>query len=210
MATVATTAAAAAPPIRREEDGVIDDQHARWSRDLLNRADGGSFLFPPTQVGACPGHGAGQGKAQAAAATGSGTSREWSAPLTSINTHTHKIHTTQVTYHPAPVAPILGAAAAPDGPPSPTEPLTPLTPAQWVLQSHSVLGLCFHVDVEGAFTKPLKAYFVACSVLLVVFLSLRIQLGAWFISRVLVHARAHHAAPCNVYTPYKPHDADIY
>lgn len=39
----------APPSIRREEDGVIDDQHARWSRELLNRADG-SFLFPPTQV----------------------------------------------------------------------------------------------------------------------------------------------------------------
>lgn len=59
------------------------------------------------------------------------------------------------------------------------EPLTPITPAQWVLQSHSVLGLCFHVDIEGAFTKPLKGYFVACSVLLVVFLSLKIQLGTF-------------------------------
>ena len=39
----------APPSIRREEDGVIDDQHAQWSRDLMNRADG-SFLFPPTQV----------------------------------------------------------------------------------------------------------------------------------------------------------------
>lgn len=83
---------------------------------------------------------------------------------------------TQVTYQPS-VAPVLGATlpGAEDGPASP--PSEPLTPAQWVMQSHSVLGLCFHVDVEGAFTKPLKAYFVVCSVLLVVFLSLEIRLG---------------------------------
>ena len=88
-----------------------------------------------------------------------------------------------MTYHP-PVAPVLGATlpGAEDGPASPpAEPLTPLTPAQWVLQSHSVLGLCFHVDVEGAFTKPLKFYFVACSILFVVFLSLEIRLGAWLV-----------------------------
>ncbi len=75
----------------------------------------------------------------------------------------------------------LGAAVLP--PPAAVSeeaepgPLTPTTAAQWVLQNHSVFGLCFHKDVEGAFTKPLKAYFVACSVLLVVFLSLKIHLG---------------------------------
>lgn len=78
---------------------------------------------------------------------------------------------------PSALPPPVGDPEALHDDPTLVEPLAPLTPWQWVLQKHSVLGLCFHVDVEGAFTKPLKAYFVACSVLLVVFLSLRIHLG---------------------------------
>lgn len=152
--------------IRREEDAALDT----WSRQVLSRADGGnSFLFPPTQVlcmCVC-----GRGVMVCFACV--------DLTLDLTDTHAHHIASSittpidpQVTYHPA--------ASSPTQPPLPTvmEPLTPLTPGQWVLQRHSVLGLCFHVDVEGAFTKPLKAYFVACSVLLVVFLSLRIQLGA--------------------------------
>ena len=44
-------------------------------------------------------------------------------------------------------------------------------------QIHSILGTCWHVDIENAFTKPLKIYFAIVAVLLCVFLSLKVQLG---------------------------------
>lgn len=61
------------------------------------------------------------------------------------------------------------------------EPATvPQTLAQHVLFKHSVLGVCWHQDVALGFTRPLKIYFTLSSVLLVIFLSLKIRLATGF------------------------------
>ncbi len=68
----------------------------------------------------------------------------------------------------------------------------PATCLGTVLSRHSVLGTCWHLELENTFTRPLKVYFVLSSLLLVVFLSIKVRLATsfaeFFVVSVLLNA----------------------
>lgn len=62
----------------------------------------------------------------------------------------------------------------------------PATLCAWLLTSHSVLGTCWHLELENTFTRPLKIYFLLSSLLLVFFLSVKIRLATTFAEFLVV------------------------
>jgi hypothetical protein len=71
-----------------------------------------------------------------------------------------------------------GEAAAASAPPA--------TLCAWLLTSHTVLGTCWHLELENTFTRPLKIYFLLSSLLLVFFLSVKIRLATTFAEFLVV------------------------
>lgn len=62
----------------------------------------------------------------------------------------------------------------------------PATLCVWLLISHTVLGTCWHLEVENTFTRPLKIYFFLSSLLLVFFMSVKIRLATTFAEFLVV------------------------
>jgi len=56
----------------------------------------------------------------------------------------------------------------------------PATLCAYLLTSHTVLGTCWHLELENTFTRPLRIYFLLSSLLLVFFLSIKIRLATTF------------------------------
>eukprot|EP00624_Nannochloropsis_granulata_P004700 evm.model.NODE_3366_length_53577_cov_19.425985.11 len=62
----------------------------------------------------------------------------------------------------------------------------PATLCAWLLTSHTVMGTCWHLEVENTFTRPLKIYFFLSSLLLVFFMSVKIRLATTFAEFLVV------------------------
>lgn len=62
----------------------------------------------------------------------------------------------------------------------------PATLCAWILTSHTILGACWHLELENTFTRPLKIYFLLTSLLLVFFLSVKIRLATYFAEIVVI------------------------